>query len=370
MHACRNLRFRFAISTLLFAGLASVMLAASAQFLPMPAPQPALQLQGDAAAAGARTALQAEQLALVVNDDEANSVTIAELYRQARGVPAKNIVHVSIPGHPRKLTAAQFAELKRKIDAQLGPEIQAVLMVWTAPYAVECNSITSAYTLGFDPSQCEKTCAPGKPSAYFNSGAARPFADAGMRLSMLLPTDSVEQAKALIARGVASGFRAPKASAYYLVTSDKARNSRAQFFPPSGSIAQRQLTLKTLKSDSLDGAQDVIIYQTGLARVAKLDTLRFLPGALADHLTSAGGDLLGDSQMSSLRWLEAGATASYGAVSEPCNYWQKFPQPTVLLRHYLMGETAIEAYWKSVAWPTQGVFIGEPLAAPYAQFRR
>ena len=25
----------------------------------------------------------------------------------------------------------------------------------------------------------------------------------------------------------------------------------------------------------------------------------------------------------------------------------------------------IEAYWKSVAWPGQGVFIGEPLARPY-----
>jgi uncharacterized protein (TIGR03790 family) len=93
--------------------------------------------------------------------------------------------------------------------------------------------------------------------------------------------------------------------------------------------------------------------------------LTFLPGALADHLTSLGGDLLGQGQMSSLRWLDAGATASYGSVSEPCNYWQKFPNPSVLLRHYLQGDTAIEAYWKSVAWPAQGIFIGEPLAAPY-----
>jgi len=81
--------------------------------------------------------------------------------------------------------------------------------------------------------------------------------------------------------------------------------------------------------------------------------------------TSLGGDLLGDGQMSSLRWLEAGATASYGAVSEPCNFWQKFPNPTVLLRHYVQGASAIEEYWESVAWPTQGIFIGEPLAAPY-----
>jgi uncharacterized protein (TIGR03790 family) len=108
-----------------------------------------------------------------------------------------------------------------------------------------------------------------------------------------------------------------------------------------------------------------MFYQTGLARVDKLDTLHFLPGALADHLTSFGGDLLGSGQMSSLRWLEAGATASYGTVSEPCNHWQKFPHPQILLQHYLSGATAIEAYWRSVAWPAQGLFIGEPLARPY-----
>jgi len=71
--------------------------------------------------------------------------------------------------------------------------------------------------------------------------------------------------------------------------------------------------------------------------------------------------------MSALRWLDAGATASYGTVSEPCNYWQKFPNPTVLLKWYVNGATAIEAYWKSVAWPAQGVFVGEPLAAPYGR---
>ena len=43
--------------------------------------------------------------------------------------------------------------------------------------------------------------------------------------------------------------------------------------------------------------------------------------------------------MSSLRWLAAGATASYGTVGEPCNHWQKFPNPSVLLRHYLNGDT-------------------------------
>ncbi|MFA9216332.1 MAG: TIGR03790 family protein [Sphingomonadaceae bacterium] len=309
--------------------------------------------------------LRPAQLALVVNDDEPNSVEIAEYYAKARAIPAGNIVHIRLPNRPRKLELEQFQELKAQIDAKLGPQIQAVLMVWTAPYAVGCNSITSAYTLGYDAAQCAKPCGPGKPSSYFNSASVQPATDYAMRISMLLPTESVEGAKALIDRGVLSNFHPPVASAYFLVTSDAARSSRARFFPRSGAVPAKKLTIRTLQLDALENAQDIIVYETGVVRVDKLDTLHFLPGALADHLTSVGGDLLGTAQMSSLRWLEAGATASYGTVSEPCNYWQKFPNSTVLLRHYLSGATAIEAYWKSVAWPAQGVFIGEPLAAPY-----
>jgi uncharacterized protein (TIGR03790 family) len=309
--------------------------------------------------------LKPSQLALIINDDEPNSVEIGEYYRLARNVPAENVVHVRIPGRPRKLDAEQFRALKEQIDAKLGPQIEAVLMVWTAPYAVECNSITSAYTMGFDPGMCAALCGPAKPNLYFNTTSADPHGEHGMRLSMLLPTDSVASAKALIGRGVASGFSVPNASAYYLTTSETPRNSRAPFFPRAGVVPSRKLTIKRLNADALENEKDIMIYQTGVGWVSKLDTLKFLPGALADSLTSVGGDLLGTSQMSILRWLEAGATASYGSVTEPCNYWQKFPQPTVLLSHYLRGVTAIEAYWRSVAWPAQGVFIGEPLAAPY-----
>ncbi|TWI65129.1 uncharacterized protein (TIGR03790 family) [Pseudoduganella lurida] len=316
-------------------------------------------------ASHAAPALQPAQLGLVVNDDEPNSVELGEYYRTAHGIPEANIVHVRIPNRPRKLTAEQFAKLKADIDSKLGADVQAVLMVWTAPYAVECNGITAALALGFDPDQCVKTCAAGKPSAYFNGSMAPAQAQPGMRLAMLLPTESVEAGKALVDRGKSSGFRVPAAGAYYLVTSENARNSRAQFFPASGAVPQRKLAIHTLREEAIEGKRDIMIYQTGKARVDKLETLGFLPGALADHLTSFGGDLLGEGQMSSLRWLEAGATASYGTVSEPCNFWQKFPNPSVLLRHYLGGATAIEAYWRSVAWPAQGVFIGDPLAAPY-----
>lgn len=311
--------------------------------------------------AGARAQLTPEQLALVVNDADPASVALGAYYAQLRGIPPERTAHVSLPGRPQRLDPAAFARLKADIDRQLGPSVRAVLFAWTAPYAVQCNSLTAAYTLGFDGAQCERGCAPGRKNPYFNAG----LLPAGMRLSMLLPAEPLDVARAVAERGKAAGFSLPAAGAYFLHTSEATRNSRARFFPPSGAIPARKLTIHTLRQDVLEGARDIMFYQTGMARVAGLETLHFLPGALADHLTSYGGDLLGHGQMSSLRWLEAGATASYGTVSEPCNHWQKFPHPQILLRHYLGGATAIEAYWRSVAWPAQGLFIGEPLARPY-----
>lgn len=319
----------------------------------------------DVTAQTAPYSLRPGHVAVVINVDDPQSVAAGEQYRALRRIPARNVVRVRIPGRPHRLSAEAFATLKRSIDSQLQERIQVVVMAWTAPFAVECNSITSAYTLGFDPAQCANTCAPGRPSPLFDAPTARPFSDVGVRLSMLLPSEPAGLARTLAERGVRSDYRAPVGNAYFVTTSDPHRNTRAVFFPLPGVLPQPRTVIHTPKTDRTEDAANIMFYLTGQASVSGLDRLRFLPGALADHLTSAGGVLLGSSQMSSLRWLEAGATATYGAVSEPCNFWQKFPHPQVLLKHYLGGASAVEAYWKSVAWPAQGVFVGEPLASPY-----
>ena len=320
----------------------------------------------DLATRNKTSTLGPEQVALVINDADPSSVRAGDYYRLARGIPLENVVHVSIKNAPNRLSLAEFTRLQTDIEAQLNANEQVMLLAWTAPYAVECNSITSALTLGFDAKQCVDTCGVGKPSPYFDSASKKPFEDLHIRPAMLLPNDSFMRTKALIDRGIQSDAGVFRATAYYLTTSDAHRNSRASFFPPTGlNIPRSGLAIMNMRSDKLVGARDIMIYQTGLANVDSLDTLGFLPGALADHLTSFGGDLAGNGQMSALRWLDAGATASYGTVSEPCNYWQKFPNPAVMLKWYVSGASAIEAYWKSVAWPAQGVFVGEPLAAPY-----
>ena len=109
-----------------------------------------------------------------------------------------------------------------------------------------------------------------------------------------------------------------------------------------------------------------MFYFTGLKNVPNIATNSYPPGAVADHLTSTGGVLTGSDQMNILDWIQAGATASYGAVVEPCNYPAKFSNPGVLMYFYLRGNSLIEAYWKSVEEPGQGIFVGEPLARPFA----
>jgi uncharacterized protein (TIGR03790 family) len=306
--------------------------------------------------------LTPRHVAVVVNELDPASVAAGTYYVERRGLPAENLVRVEFAPLGRRMAADEFRRVHADVERQLPAGVQVLVLAWSRPYAVECNAITAAFTVGLDLALCARTCDPGQPSRYFDSASVRPFDDFGMRLAMLLPP---ELARTLVDRGIASDGTRPPAGAYFVVTPDAPRNSRARFFPKSTRLASPPLNIVTLRADALQDRTDVMFYLTGAADVPHLDTLRFLPGALADHLTSYGGDLQGGFQMSSVRWLEAGATASYGTVTEPCNHWQKFPHPTVLLKHYLAGASAVEAYWKSVAWPAQGLFVGEPLASPY-----
>jgi uncharacterized protein (TIGR03790 family) len=328
-----------------------------------------------AAAAIPSTALTSRDIGLVINTADPYSVEVGEFYIQARKLSPEQVLRVELPTKPT-LSPEEFEHLRLAIDAHFNGATQALALAWKEPYAVSCNSITGALALGFDPAPCAettRTCFPTRPSRYFDARVPRPYSAFGMRLSMLLAARDAADARRMIERGVAADGSllrrgAPPSNAYFLITRDKDRSSRAPLFPPSGPIPSTGIVIHTEKAQSIENVQHLVIYETGAVHVDKLDTLGWVPGALADHLTSFGGQLDGKSgQMSILDWIASGATASYGTVSEPCAFPQKFPHPKVLLLHYAQGSTAIEAYWRSVAWPLQGLFIGEPLAAPFAR---
>ncbi len=315
--------------------------------------------------ADAVAGVTAETLGLVINTDDPYSVATGEYYRVKRNIPAANIIRVHLRTDSNSISEAQFIQLKRQIDRQSRTGIQAYALAWTRPYRVECMSITTAVTMGFNREFCSDSCRVTRASRYFDSDSIQPMLELGIRPSMLLAATSLFRARQLIDRGIAADASQPQGTAYLLNTGDAARSVRVPGYALLAAVLGDAIHVKRLDQDALRNADDVMFYFTGAVAVPALDTNHFLPGAAGDHLTSTGGDLLGTQQMSSLRWLEAGATGSYGAVVEPCNFPGKFPDPMVMMKHYLVGETLLEAYWKSVRMPGQGLFIGEPLARPY-----
>jgi uncharacterized protein (TIGR03790 family) len=236
--------------------------------------------------------------------------------------------------------------------------------------------LTAALALGYDTRYCGG-CTATAITAYYNSNSAQPWSALRIRPSMMLGAATLAEAQVLINRGVAAdrSMRSAGASAnaFLVRTNDTARSVRWNDFVNTAASTVSGLQFQLVDNAAGTGSNDVtgrnnlLFYLTGAVRVNNAVSNTWLPGAAADHLTSFGGFLPdGNGQMPVTEWLRAGATASYGTVVEPCAYEQKFPRASVLVNRYAQGDTLIEAYWKSVQWPGEGLFVGEPLARPWA----
>ena len=265
------------------------------------------------------------------------------------------------------------------------PDIQALVITWTEPWKVRENdtakgmSITSAFTLGFHPDYYNDTalvCEATRATLYYNRDSVRPFSDFGLRPAMMLAGVGQQNVIDLIDLGASADQTFPRGNGYLIRTTDAARsNPRFATFVNTVDAFNRPDALAMNYIDNSAGAAtgnylsntpDVLFYFTGQATVPDIRTNAYVAGAVADHLTSAGGVLTGPNpQMSILRWLEAGTIASYGTVIEPCNFADKFPHTTNFVSPYFSGATVLEAYWKSVRTPGEGIFVGDPLTRPY-----
>ncbi|MFC1589005.1 TIGR03790 family protein [Pseudomonadota bacterium] len=309
----------------------------------------------------------AEKLAVIVNANDPDSQRIADYYQQKRNIPDENIIVVEFSPKAIALNKVQFEKIYQQVQEKTPEHVQFYALAWSNTFRVGCMSITSAFAFGFDEKHCAKGCKATAPSPYFNVKNREPFDDFKMRPTMMLAGSSIDQVFAMIDRGVRADGDHPDGTAYLLSTTDKNRNTRARFYAETIIALGEQMKIQQVNANKLEDKDDVMFYFTGMKQVENIDSNQFMDGAIADHLTSAGGILNGTSQMSVLRWLDAGATASFGAVVEPCNFPQKFPHPGIAIENYLQGNSLIEAYWKSVAWPGQGLFVGEPLASPYSK---
>ncbi len=361
----------------------------AAPFTEPPTAQPALVPPATAQARVARTTARPvgpATLALLVAAGDATSEAVALAYQRAHGIPDAHVVRVPVATDRDSLDVTTFTTLRQAVAVQLGNEVQATLVTWSRPSRVQGSTctmgLTSALTFGYDTRWCGG-CRRTADSPYYNSTTTRPWTDLQLRPSMMLGAATLADAEALIARGQATvgliARRTAPVAGWLMRTNDATRSVRWPDFEQlatttdptnatASGVAWHYVDNSTsLTSNLVSNQTDLMFYLTGLAKVGQLQSNTYLPGAVADHLTSYGGLLpLANGQMPATDWLAAGLTGSYGTVEEPCNWQEKFPRASVLARHYRAGQTLIEAYWKSVRWPGQGLFVGDPLARPWA----
>jgi uncharacterized protein (TIGR03790 family) len=279
-----------------------------------------------------------------------------------------------------------FDSIKAQLDAAAGTDIQAYAVTWTFPYAVANDAgctmgLSAALAFGYGTQWCNLPANLGDltaPSPYYDSDSNAPFTDLGIRPAMSIAGTATQDAESLVDRGVAADGAQPTGTAYLVETGDPDRSDRNPEYVSLAKNWSAQASGVTLDIDDtsgsvdnsgnygqLIGASDVLFYFIGAFNVPQIATNHFLPGAIGDDDTSFEGIPGGIFQTNCLQWLAAGIVATYGTVVEPGAPTLKMSDVSVLIPRYLEGETVIEAYWKSVKYPGEGLFTGEPLARPW-----
>jgi uncharacterized protein (TIGR03790 family) len=326
---------------------------------------------------------------VVVNQNSTNSVQLGNDYCEQRGVPPQNVLRMtgwtggSINWSPANFQSYLLNPLLAMVASRgLTNQAQVVLLSMDIPYRVTDgtgqNSTTSALFYGFKTNTAPvagiASCSLPDNSSNSYAYSELPFSQAmpntastNSFLAMMLTDTNLAGAEAILKRGVAADSSFPTQTVYLAKTTDTARNVRFVEFDNAvfenqvaGNYAVQRTNTNATAFTNLFGLL------TGLATFS-LKTNAFVPGAVGDSLTSYGGDILENSgQTPSLAFLEAGASGSYGTVVEPCNYTQKFPDPVDCF-YQTRGFSLAEAYYQSVLNPFEGLFVGEPLAAPFAR---
>src|ERR1035437_4589667 len=318
---------------------------------------------------------------VVVNQASSNSCELGNYYCQQRQVPPQNVLSINWLGGNTLWTSNDFQTnlvvplLNMLATQQLTNQIDYVVLSMDIPfqtsYGPTLNSTTAALFYGLrlgtgsDPFGVTNSYAASE--AVFRQ--ARPVGTTDYSfLATMITGDSLIEAKPLVDHGVASDGTFPQQPVVLAKSSDPYRNIRYAYFDNAifnVNILGVSSILRT-NSDLVAWPNGCLGYQTGLAQFSVPQGM-FVPGAIADSLTSFGGVIFGsNSQTNLLAFINGGATGSYGTVAEPANDTQKFPNPQVYF-YQARGFSLAESYYHSVNVPYLGLMVAEPLAAPFAQ---
>ncbi len=346
-----------------------------------------------------------EKTLLIIDPANPTSLYLGNYYKNARNIPDANVlyIHPNAPDFqafrdqniPALLGSMDHADIDDHIDlVVVAPGnsfyINAPGLVTDGCSPVRRFSISGAYTMSFIADEILAGVPITTSNRYFRVNQARAFSSGVSYLggspsgspsarryllgAMLGYTgirgNTIDELIDMIDRSVGVDGTFPPGTFYFMETNDGARSDpRDGFFPGAVSAIQ------SLGGDAMhlqgilppDGTHDCLGIMTGIAEMNIDDAdLTILPGAICDHLTSFAATFDNGSQEKLSRWIANGASGSWGAVEEPCNYPQKFPHPRVHVQ-YFEGLSLGEALLRSAAFvPFQMLLYGDPLTRPFA----
>lgn len=343
-------------------------------------------------------ALGPHEVLLLVNRNSARSERVAAEFARLRSVPESNIVRLDIPENllkPAPLCSvpdftkhiwrpATNAAASRGISDHILAWVYSVdfpVKIMGAP-AISITGLTFARNRVPDAKETDTGyyrsalfAGPEAPDAKRYPSQTFDVLKAWLGEDMPLPSmmlgyagergSSETSVVSCIRRGVMSDGTRPAGAVFFLVTEDVRTRARSWQF----AAVQQELALygiTALVTNAMP-AGDVAItgVLAGSADVTPAACGRYAPGSFADHLTSAAAEFETASQTKLTAWIDAGATASAGTVTEPRAIWTKFPHARLFV-HAAAGCSMIESFFQAVRCPMQILAVGEPLSAPWA----
>ena len=361
-------------------------------------------------AAPSARALGPHEVALLVNEAAPGSAELADAWARLRGVPAANVVRLSIPvgtngAPPVAIAKEEFVSRvwepanARLAAAGVAPHILAWVYSSGFPARVADTPATLARAGTSDLSIAGATFLrarwPENPveaverAGYVSplfagpdgaGGATRPPEALDQSRNALLDAmplpaamlawtgprgQAPEAALAALDRAAAADSSFPTNAVYFRLRPGDPRSDAREWEFADAAAALRALGAAAEVSTNAPAAElgPLDGYLDGARAVDPLPALA--PGAFADHFTSFAGAFDQPTQMKETAWLGAGAAFTAGTVAEPFARWEKFPAAHLLVRRR-EGLCALEALCASVRCPLQLLPLGDPLSAPWA----
>lgn len=323
------------------------------------------------------------EMGVVINVDDPASQAIANEYVQRWGIPASNIVSVNL-GNVDSTTTAIANTARQKTLSSLPSKVQWLALCFNKPSRVNGdNSITWMMTMGYSTISRNTTL---PTSSIYGYTGRKPFTDKGVRPSMLVVST------ALIQKARASHSKRPVGTCYMLAANDqggqpRGRSRLTQMQALNGSTTYPGISFNY--TSNLSGPQgenaannilnklDMLFYFNGMYKIYGMETNTVKAGAAGDYVTSTSGTLPDGAGQTPITYMvQNGFVGTMGTVIEP---WQnsgpagmspgglveQFTNIQRFIPLYYEGRSLIDAYWKSIKWPTRSLFMGDPMVAPW-----